>query len=238
MIKHFLFSSASALAMVAALLFTPKVHASPVVIHIHGLHTQQGSILVNLFTSATQWSSEVPNKVLQITPLKGADAVATFDLPPGTYGFFLFHDEDGNGQLKRGIFGLPAEPYAFSNNVHLGLSKPSFANMSFVVTASGAQQEINLIRPAGLSADNAKALKMAKLLFDQNIHYTNAQLPFDQSCGGPGMRCENSVDCCGSSFCHGGYCDAPAGQCVPYGGGCTNSVDCCGANFCRDGYCH
>ena len=121
--------------------------ANPVQIRVHGLRTNQGSVIINLFKSADSWSGEVPDAIVQISPLNGASAVSNIDLPQGRYMFFLFHDIDGDGQLKRGAFGLPAEPYAFSNNVHIGFSKPSFQKTSFTVGANGAIQEIQLVNP-------------------------------------------------------------------------------------------
>lgn len=135
------------LLMTTLLALSSAALASPLKVQVHGLQMDQGAIVINLFVSAESWSGEVPDKVVQITSLQGADASTTVDLPPGDYAFFLYHDEDSSGQLKRGAFGLPAEPYAFSNNLHLGLSKPSFEKMKFTVTEQGAVQDIQLVIP-------------------------------------------------------------------------------------------
>lgn len=127
--------------------FSTPAFASPVQIHIQGLRRAEGSVFINLFNSASSWSAEVPDQVIQVAPLRESEVTTLLDLAPGTYAFFLFHDEDGNGDLRRGTFGLPGEPYAFSNNVHIGLSKPSFKKLQFVVTPEGAHQNIKLIRP-------------------------------------------------------------------------------------------
>ena len=129
------------------LVFSASSLANPVQVRIHGLQQDTGSIIINLFASAASWDSEVPDKIVQVAPLKGTDAIVAMDLPPGTYAFFLYHDVDGNGELKRGLFGMPGEPYAFSNNVHIGFSKPSFQKMQFAVGPQGALQEIQLVNP-------------------------------------------------------------------------------------------
>jgi uncharacterized protein (DUF2141 family) len=136
-----------ALAAAGLFVFSAQAFASPAQIRVQGLRQDEGSIVINLFASADSWASEVPDKIVQISPLQGNSAAVTVDLPPGTYAFFLYHDEDGNGELKRGSFGLPGEPYAFSNNVRIGLSKPSFQKMKFVVPAGGAVEEVRLILP-------------------------------------------------------------------------------------------
>jgi len=131
----------------AALAFSNTAFASPVHVHIQGLKQNTGSIVLNLFASAESWDKETPDQVFQVSPLSGNSAVADMDLPQGTYAFFLYHDVDGNGELKRGTFGLPGEPYAFSNNVRIGFSKPSFQKMKFAVTDAGAAQDIQLVQP-------------------------------------------------------------------------------------------
>jgi uncharacterized protein (DUF2141 family) len=135
-------------SLIAAIMtFTTTALASPLQIRIHGLRKNTGSIFVSLFARPESWDREIPDQIIQVAPLQGTDATTSVDLPPGEYAFFLYHDEDGNGELKRGAFGLPGEPYAFSNNVHIGFSKPSFAKMSFVVGTGGTVQDIQLVRP-------------------------------------------------------------------------------------------
>jgi uncharacterized protein (DUF2141 family) len=134
------------LALLVGLVFSVRSFAA-VQIQIHGLRQNTGSVIISLFASAASWDKETPDQTAQISPLHGADAVTVIDLPPGQYGFFLYHDVDGDGKLKRGAFGLPGEPYAFSNNVHIGFSKPSFDKMKFTVDANGAVQDIQLVNP-------------------------------------------------------------------------------------------
>jgi uncharacterized protein (DUF2141 family) len=135
------------LSLLLALGMSSSAFASPAQIRVQGLRQDKGSIIINLFASAESWESEVPDKIVQISPLQGNSAAITVDLPAGNYAFFLYHDEDANGELKRGTFGLPGEPYAFSNNVRIGLSKPSFQKMKFVVPDAGTTQEVQLVIP-------------------------------------------------------------------------------------------
>ena len=56
------------------------------------------------------------------------------DLEPGTYCITLYHDEDNNGQLNRGgLFGMPSEPYGFSNNPRSWFGPPSYEDCVFEV---------------------------------------------------------------------------------------------------------
>ena len=56
-------------------------------------------------------------------------------LPAGTYALTLYQDLNANGRLDRnGLFGLPSEPYGFSNNPRVWFGPPSFAKCAFVLS--------------------------------------------------------------------------------------------------------
>jgi uncharacterized protein (DUF2141 family) len=49
------------------------------------------------------------------------------NIPLGSYAIMLYHDENNNDELdKKGLFGLPGEPYGFSNNPLIFFGPPSF----------------------------------------------------------------------------------------------------------------
>jgi uncharacterized protein (DUF2141 family) len=43
------------------------------------------------------------------------------------------HDENGNDKLDKNAFGIPTEPYGFSNNPKRGFGPPKFDEVSFSV---------------------------------------------------------------------------------------------------------
>ena len=56
-------------------------------------------------------------------------------LPPGEYAILVIHDEDRDGALDTGLFGIPTEGYGASRNDLPTFSAPSFAGNRFVVEA-------------------------------------------------------------------------------------------------------
>jgi uncharacterized protein (DUF2141 family) len=74
----------------------------------------------------------------------GAQAVVFEGLVPETYGVKLFHDQDGDGKLSRGTFGIPTEPYGFSNDAPVRFGPPKFGKARFDVPTDGATQTITL----------------------------------------------------------------------------------------------
>jgi uncharacterized protein (DUF2141 family) len=56
------------------------------------------------------------------------------DLPFGEYAISAVHDEDGNGNMNRNLFGKPTEGYCISNGVRGGMSgPPGFDDASFTL---------------------------------------------------------------------------------------------------------
>ena len=52
----------------------------------------------------------------------------------GVYSISLFHDENNNGVLDtKGFFGIPSEPYGFSNNPSTTFGPPSFEKCAFLI---------------------------------------------------------------------------------------------------------
>ena len=56
------------------------------------------------------------------------------NIKTGVYSVSLFHDENNNGVLDtKGLFGIPSEPYGFSNNPRTTFGPPSFENCTFLI---------------------------------------------------------------------------------------------------------
>jgi uncharacterized protein (DUF2141 family) len=127
-------------------LISTSAFGAPVRIEIHGVVKSAGTVHIALFKDEKSWDNEDADATVQVPAVPGT-TVALLDLPPGDYAFFIYDDVNGNGKLDKTWVGFPDEPYAFSNNVKLGFSRPSFSNLKFTVSAQGANQVIQLIEP-------------------------------------------------------------------------------------------
>ena len=65
-------------------------------------------------------------------------------VPPGRYAAQLFHDENGNDKMDRGLFGIPKEGFAFSRDAPIRMSPPKWAEAEFGF--AGAAQTIQVKR--------------------------------------------------------------------------------------------
>lgn len=130
-------------AALGALMIAPLANAGPLTIEIDNIRTQTGTIRLGVFDEAGYKSDEAVNGA-NIT-VDGAKVSVTIDgLAPGAYGIKLYHDVDDNGAMNTNPFGMPTEPFAFSNNAAARFGPASWANAKFDVTEEGAVQTINL----------------------------------------------------------------------------------------------
>ncbi|GHN03271.1 hypothetical protein WSM22_47600 [Cytophagales bacterium WSM2-2] len=66
-------------------------------------------------------------------------------VPYGTYAVAIYQDVNGNGKLDTGMFGIPKEPFAFSNNFRPKFGGPSFEKCKFDFSKSNAAIKIEMI---------------------------------------------------------------------------------------------
>ena len=133
-----------ALGMASALIPAASTADPPVTavltIRISQLRSNDGQVGCSLYTSADGFPTD-PSKAVQRRwcPIKDKSSTCAFDpIPAGTYAVACFHDENGNGQLDKGLFGIPKEGTVASNHAKGTLGPPSFdkAKFSFPGTAT------------------------------------------------------------------------------------------------------
>ena len=70
----------------------------------------------------------------------GGERVARFEgLPPGDYALRAFHDVNGDGEMNTNPFGMPTEPYGFSNNAVGNMGPASWERAHFAVSGETRQ---------------------------------------------------------------------------------------------------
>ncbi|MBX2927712.1 MAG: DUF2141 domain-containing protein [Saprospiraceae bacterium] len=74
----------------------------------------------------------------------GAMDIELTGLAPGRYAIAVFHDLNGNGKLDANVFGVPTEPYAFSNGAVAKWSSPGFEEAAFDLPEGGKAISVKL----------------------------------------------------------------------------------------------
>ncbi len=77
-------------------------------------------------------------------PVTGGTASTTVDIAPGRYGIKMFHDVDGDGKMGTNPFGMPIEPFAFSNNAPAQFGPAKWDAAAFTVEAPATTHTIKL----------------------------------------------------------------------------------------------
>lgn len=99
---------------------------------------ETGAIMVALYDSEAAYEGGAPARVARVDVAAGQHE-AVFDLPAGAYGVKAFHDVNGNGKMDVNPFGMPTEPFAFSNNAVGNMGPAKWDRARFEVSGATAQ---------------------------------------------------------------------------------------------------
>jgi uncharacterized protein (DUF2141 family) len=113
-------------------------------VEIKGIKNVKGDIRVALYNVKEDF---LTNRLFtgQIAKVRGESALVQFtNLPFGSYAISVFHDENENGKLDTGLFGVPKEPYGFGNDSMGVLGPPDFEEASVDFQAKTATHSISL----------------------------------------------------------------------------------------------
>lgn len=110
--------------------------AASLAIRFEGIETTTGQIMLSVFDNAAAHDQGGnPLRVAAVT-IDGAAVTARFEgLAPGDYAVKAFHDVDGDGKMATNPFGMPLEPFAFSNNAKAEGGPPRWETARFGVAA-------------------------------------------------------------------------------------------------------
>lgn len=110
-----------------------------------------GRIAYLLFNSPHGFPKDRAKAVIHgFSNLIGNERIEEIDVgqvPPGNYAVSIYLDENENGKLDSGIFGIPKEPVGASNNPRSRMGPPRFDDCVFTMTSAAKTLDINLVRP-------------------------------------------------------------------------------------------
>lgn len=115
-------------------------------IHVTGLRSTKGKVLLSLFSGPEGFPSKGEKAlvaILEITPEKEARH-RFVGVKPGVYAAVFLHDENDNGKLDTGAFGIPKEGFGTSNDPRVRMGPPRFKDAAFAITGAGAEREVTI----------------------------------------------------------------------------------------------
>ena len=127
------------LAAAALLVAAPALASDPASLSLtFETGSDTGTVMVALYDAAT-YNGGQPVRVAQVNVAAGQHSVSFEGLPAGEYGVRAFHDLNGDGRMNTNPFGMPTEPYAFSNNAVGNMGPASWDRAKFAVDGATAQ---------------------------------------------------------------------------------------------------
>lgn len=127
---------------------TTQRGSSALTIKVVGARNAKGTLAVALWKDAAAFPEDSTKAIRQRNidlDARTLSAQTVFDdLPPGVYAVAVYHDENSNGNLDRGMFGRPTEGYGASNDARSMFSAPSFDEAQFALKAAAHTIEIKL----------------------------------------------------------------------------------------------
>lgn len=124
------------LSAAPALAVEPGAEASVSLTFETGAET--GAVMVALYDEATYGGGQ-PVRAARIDVAAGEHSVTFDGLSAGDYGVKAFHDVNGNGRMDTNPFGMPTEPFAFSNNAVGNMGPAGWDRAHFAVAGATAQ---------------------------------------------------------------------------------------------------
>lgn len=118
---------------------------SSLTVNFTGIEEKQGAILGVLVDSEAAYDGKAaPVRPLRVTADKAEVAAMVDGLAPGIYAIKLFHDVDGDGKMSTNPYGMPVEPFAFSNNAQGNMGPAKWADAKFEVKAGANTHSITI----------------------------------------------------------------------------------------------
>tara|TARA_B100001287_G_C22657534_1_gene518574 strand:+ start:490 stop:921 length:432 start_codon:yes stop_codon:yes gene_type:complete len=104
---------------------------------VNGLENNDGVLQFGLYNDRDKFP--IVGETIKMVRVKtfGSSHKYTFsDMAEGDYAVAIYQDENNNDNCDKNFFGIPVEPYAFSNDIRPKLSAPSFEDCSFQLNRS------------------------------------------------------------------------------------------------------
>lgn len=124
-----------------------NAQAADLTVNISNITVKQGNVNVALYNEAKDFPEGLGRlQGQELNPSKDKLNIIFKELPPGRYALSVMQDYNGNGMLDRNFFGIPTEPYGFSQREKGETGKPSFEQASFALDKESKTLDIELVK--------------------------------------------------------------------------------------------
>jgi uncharacterized protein (DUF2141 family) len=138
------------LGLALALTPAPRTFADAalgkLVVEVSGLRSDQGQLLLRLFTSEDGFPTDGSKALRQLKqPIAGRKVRFELSgLALGSYAVACVHDENGDGKLDKNLLGIPKEGVGASNDAKGRMGPPKWQDARFDFKQDGAAIKIHV----------------------------------------------------------------------------------------------
>lgn len=106
-------------------------------VEITGMTTDTGKVFIAVYDKQENFLKDTEKSLKTKVVIENKKAIAKFKgLKKGEYAVSFFHDENDNNKMDTKIFGIPKEPYGFSNNATGFMGPPKYKDAKFLVDSN------------------------------------------------------------------------------------------------------
>jgi len=122
-----------------------KVSNSFFKLKIGNIKQIKGNIRIAIYNTESSYLNQPKALKKVILPVNKTEITYLFkSLPKGYYAISLYQDLNSNKSLDENFFGVPTEPYGFSNNVRGVFGPPSYSDTKFYYNGKNLALTINI----------------------------------------------------------------------------------------------
>ena len=131
-------ATGAVLGTVLPCLAAAVAQAGELTIEVSGITPNRGQVYVAVYDRAETFPIAGRERVSQMLAPEDQHLTVHFkDLPPGQSAAAAFQDFNGNGKLDKNLFGIPKEPYGFSNSARGSSGPAKFAAAAITLNPNG-----------------------------------------------------------------------------------------------------
>ncbi len=134
----------SSLATLAFAMTATATTGGEIDLTMTGFASDDGMARIVLMDGPEEFAGLRPVRLVASVPIANGEARWSETVPEGTYSIIAHHDRNGNDAFDRPVFGLPVEPYGYSNGAWTSAGLPEFAAVAFRVGQGTAPQHIHM----------------------------------------------------------------------------------------------
>lgn len=116
------------------------------IVRVENIKSESGIISIGVYNTKESFPKQDARIEGKFVSVEEAKAGVSFTLEPGTYAIGIYHDLNSNNELDKGAFGMPSEPYAFSNNKYASMGRPDYEKAQFTVESGTVHTQTMKLR--------------------------------------------------------------------------------------------